>query len=65
MSIDSGISVRLPTKFCDFTGFHGRYKHKVNGLRYTNETHFGLIEKMQNSKVEEILSCRKAVALIK
>ena len=55
MSIDSGISVRIPTKFCDFTGFHSKYRHKVNGLRFTEDNHFTAIEKMQNSKVEEYL----------
>jgi hypothetical protein len=65
MSVDSGISVRLPSKFCDFTGFHGKYKHKINGLRYTEEGHFYQIEKMQNSKVEEIISCRKNVSMFK
>jgi hypothetical protein len=65
MSIDSGLSVRLPAKYCDFTGFHGKYRHRVNGLRFTEDRHFTQIDKMQNSKVEEVLSCRKAINYIK
>jgi len=65
MSIDSGISVRLQAKYCDFTGFFAKYKHRVNGLRYTEEGHFQMIEKMQNNKVEEYLQQRKATAFVK
>ena len=65
MSIDSGISVRLPGKYCDFTGFAAKYKHRVNTLRYTEDRHYILMDKMQNSKVEEYLACRKAVNFIK
>ena len=65
MSIDSGISVKIAPRYCDFSGFHAKYKHRINGLRYTEETHYGQIEKMQNSKLEEYLSCRKAVVLFK
>ncbi len=46
MSIDSGISVRLPAKYCDFTGFPGKYKHKVNTLRFTEDRHYMQMEKM-------------------
>jgi len=65
MSIDCGLSVKIPPRYCDFTGFHAKYRHKVNGLRYTQDDHFTAINKMQNSKVEEYLSCRKANTFLK
>eukprot|EP00347_Sterkiella_histriomuscorum_P010417 403376382 len=65
MSIDGGISVKVHHRYCDFTGFFSKYKHKVNGLRFTEDRHYGWIDKMQNSKVEEYLQQRKAFASIK
>ena len=65
MSIDCGISVRVQAKYCDFTGFHAKYRHKGNGIRYSEDAHYGMIEKMQNSKVEEYLGCRKVQTLLK
>ena len=32
MSIESGPSIRLPSKYCDFTGFHAKYKHRNAGV---------------------------------
>ena len=32
MSIESGPSTRLPTKYCDFTGFKSLYRHKTAGF---------------------------------
>ena len=65
MSIESGISVRRTSRYCDFTGFRNKFTHKVSGLRYREECHFNQIEKMPLSKVEEILSIRKVIAPIK
>ena len=65
MSIESGISVRVRPRYCDFTGFRNRYTHKETLLRFTQEQHCKAIEKMQNSVVQEILQNRKAVAAFK
>lgn len=46
MSIEAGISVKRPGRFCDFTGFKNRYTHKETGIRYTEESHFNQLEKM-------------------
>ena len=40
MSIESGISVKRQSKYCDFTGFLNKFTHKQSGLRYTEECHF-------------------------
>ena len=70
MSIESGPSTRLPTKFCDFTGFHSVYRHKTagvstglqgGGVRFLELSHFNALDKMQNNKIEDILSQRKVV----
>ncbi|CDW75139.1 UNKNOWN [Stylonychia lemnae] len=65
MSIDCGISVRVQPKYCDFTGFFSKYKHKVCGLRYTEDWQYQMIDKMQNSKIEEYLQQRKAFVFLK
>ena len=46
MSIEAGISVKKPGRFCDFTGFKNMFTHKETGLRYTKGGHFNQIEKM-------------------
>jgi hypothetical protein len=65
MSIESGISVKVRAKFCDFTGLTHLYTHKESGLRYSEERHFRAIEKMQNTAIQEQLSFRKAIAVLK
>lgn len=65
MSIEAGLSVARPPRYCDFSGFRHQYTHKETGIRYTQEKHFYQIEKMQLSKVEEILSIRKIIAPLK
>jgi hypothetical protein len=46
MSIEGGFSVRIRSKYCDFTGFSMKYIHKESGLRYREEKHIRWIEKM-------------------
>ena len=65
MSIESGISVRIRPRYCDFTGFRNRYTHKQTLLRFTEEAHCKAIEKMQNSAGQEILTNRKAMTVFK
>jgi hypothetical protein len=65
MSIEAGISVRVRAKFCDFTGLTHMYTHKESGLRFSEERHFRLIEKMQNTAIQEQLSHRKAILVLK
>jgi hypothetical protein len=65
MSIDSGFSVKVQQKYCDFTGFIAKYRHKSNGLLFTEAIHYGIIEKMQKSKVDEYISCKKGFIFIK
>ena len=38
MSIESGISVRVRPKYCDFTGFRNRYTHRGCQIRYSEES---------------------------
>ena len=70
MYIDSGPSCKLPTKYCDFTGFPALYRHKVagntggagfncQGIRFSEVFHYEAIDKMQNNKIEDLLSQRK------
>ena len=66
MSIESAPSIRLPTKYCDFTGYHALYRHKTagntgvglsgQGVRYLELKQYEALEKMQNNKIEDILS---------
>ena len=65
MSIESGISVKVKNKYCDFTGFPSRYTHKESTMRFLEQCHVKVIEKLPFSKVEEVLGWRKAVAALK
>jgi len=65
MSVDSGISVKVQKKYCDFTGMNAYYFHKGSGLRYSNMEQFEKIDRMGNSKIEEYLNIRKASTAVK
>lgn len=56
-------SVKRP-KYCDFNGFLAKYNHP-NGIRYSQHNQFYNIEKMAKSNLDEILSLRKAVQVLK
>lgn len=64
-SVESGYSVKAKKKYCDFTGFHSGYTHRETGLRYFQVQHCKVINKMQKSKVDELLSYRAAVPVLK
>lgn len=67
MSIESGISVKIKPKYCDFTSFNNKYVSKTTGIRYTELEQYRLIEKMSESqsRICELLAYRRVVPVIK
>ena len=65
MSIDVGLSVKKPIKYCDFVGFHARYTDPKTGLRYYNGELHGLVQSLPATLKDEILSVRKANIVLK
>jgi INO80 complex subunit C len=64
-SIDGGISVKKPIKYCDFTGFHTTYQDPKTGLRYFNNDFYPYVKEIPEGVKNEVLSIRKANVVLK
>ena len=59
-SIDGGISVKKPKKYCDFTGFHSTYEDPKSHLRYFNKDFYPYVTTIPDSTRDDYLALRKA-----
>lgn len=65
VNIDAGPSMMPTKKYCDFTGLPAKYTDPVTKLRFVGTKAFRKARNMQEHKVEEFLSLRKAQIRIK
>ena len=64
-SIDGGITVKKPIKYCDFTGFHANYTDPKTQLRYYDKEFYPICRNMAESAKDDYLSLRKANVILK
>ena len=64
-SIDGGISVKKPVKYCDFTGFHAPYQDPKTSLRYFNNDFYPYVKTIPESVKDEYLAMRKANVVLR
>jgi hypothetical protein len=64
-SIDGGISVKRPAKYCDFTGFSTKYQDPKTGLRYFNTDFYPYVKTIPDSVRDDYLAIRKANIVLK
>ena len=64
-SIDGGISVKRPAKYCDFTGFTTKYQDPKTALRYFNSDFYPYVKTLPDSVKDEYLAIRKANVILK
>ena len=64
LSIDSGITVKPQTKYCDITGFQSRYTDRNSGLRFYSSSIIKESEKLSEEIKMQYLEMRKAIKFI-
>lgn len=64
-SIDGGISVKKPKKYCDFTGFHSTYEDPKSHLRYFNKDFYPYVSSIPDSTRDDYLALRKANIILR
>eukprot|EP00347_Sterkiella_histriomuscorum_P008069 403346492 len=64
-SIDGGISVKKPNKYCDFTGFHTNYQDPKTALRYYNNDFYPVVKNIPEGVKNEYLAIRKANVILR
>jgi INO80 complex subunit C len=64
-SIEAGIKIKKPAKYCDFLGFNSKYSCPKSGLRYFSGNEFSKIAYLPASTRQELLAIRKANIVLK
>ncbi|CDW76879.1 UNKNOWN [Stylonychia lemnae] len=64
-SIDGGISVKKPNKYCDFTGFHTNYQDPKTSLRYYNIDFYQVVRGLPEGAKNDHLAIRKANVVLR
>ena len=64
-SIEAGPSHLPKKKYCDLTGFEGKYQDPFSGLRYYNAEIYKIIQNLSDPIKNQYLSIRKALFIIK
>lgn len=65
VNIDAPPSMLPAKKYCDITGLPCNYTDPVTKMRFVSKEAFRMLRKLQDHKVEEYLSLRKAQTRLK
>jgi hypothetical protein len=64
-SIDVGPSVLPKTKYCDITGFQCNYIDPISRIKYFNNDIYKIIQNLNEPTINQYLSIRKALYILK